>query len=196
MAPTAAVQNGGSVGKELSKAIDEIDVQLTLSKDILDKILERFHERMFFGLANDNQNMLMIPTFVTGVPDGSEQGTYLALDLGGTNLRVCEVILDGKGSFTMKQQKYKVSDELKRGKAKTLFTFIAQSVKTFLESESNTGSTSPNEELLLGFTFSFPCEQTAIDQGTLIKWTKGFDADDAIGHRLSSQPRQLIPALA
>jgi hexokinase len=184
MAPTTVQNGNGSVGQELSKAVDEIDVQLTLSKDVLEKILERFHERMFFGLANDNQNMLMIPTFVTGVPDGSEQGTYLALDLGGTNLRVCEVILDGKGSFTMKQQKYKVSDELKRGKAKTLFTFIAQSVKTFLESESNSGSPSSNEELLLGFTFSFPCEQTAIDQGTLIKWTKGFDADDAIGQEV------------
>lgn len=74
------------------------------------------------------------------------------------------------------------SDELKRGPSKALFTYIAQSVKTFLATESQTGQ--PNEELLLGFTFSFPVEQTAIDQGRLIKWTKGFDAEDAVGQEI------------
>lgn len=167
--------------KTLVQALDEVEKQLALPKDVLEAILHRFIDRMHHGLANDGQDMAMIPTFVTGVPDGSEEGTYLALDLGGTNLRVCEVILDGKGSFTMKQQKYKMSDEHKRGKAKDLFMFIAQCVKTFLEAESHTG---PSKELLLGFTFSFPVEQTAIDQGTLIKWTKGFDADDAVGQEV------------
>lgn len=47
--------------------------------------------------------------------------TFLALDLGGTNLRVCEVKLNSDNKFEMKQQKYKVSDELKEGQAKTLF---------------------------------------------------------------------------
>lgn len=29
---------------------------------------------------------------------------------------------------------------------------------------------------------SFPVEQTAIDSGTLLTWTKGFAAKNAIGH--------------
>lgn len=33
----------------------------------------------------------------------------------------------------------------------------------------------------LGFTFSFPVEQTAIDAGKLLTWTKGFSAKNAIG---------------
>lgn len=37
----------------------------------------------------------MIPTYVQHIPNGSEKGTFLALDLGGTNLRVCEVTLLG-----------------------------------------------------------------------------------------------------
>ena len=32
-------------------------------------------------------------TWVMGYPDGNETGTFLALDMGGTNLRVCEIIL-------------------------------------------------------------------------------------------------------
>lgn len=47
--------------------------------------------------------------------------TFLALDLGGTNLRVCKVELDGHNTFEIKQQKYKVSEELKQGDAGELF---------------------------------------------------------------------------
>lgn len=48
--------------------------------------------------------------------------TFLALDLGGTNLRVCEVRLEGNHKFSQKQQKYRVSDDLKEGEARTLFS--------------------------------------------------------------------------
>ncbi|KAJ7305442.1 hypothetical protein DFH08DRAFT_721231, partial [Mycena albidolilacea] len=34
----------------------------------------------------------------------------------------------------------------------------------------------------LGLTFSFPVEQTALDSGKIITWTKGFSAKRAIGN--------------
>lgn len=34
----------------------------------------------------------------------------------------------------------------------------------------------------LGLTFSFPVEQTALDSGVLLTWTKGFAAKNAIGN--------------
>lgn len=45
---------------------------------------------------------------VTGLPDGSEVGTFLALDLGGTNLRVCRVQLLGQGQVQVEQAKFRV----------------------------------------------------------------------------------------
>jgi hexokinase len=36
-------------------------------------------------------------------------------------------------------------------------------------------------KLDLGFTFSFPVKQTALERGTLINWTKGFSATGAAG---------------
>ena len=33
----------------------------------------------------------------------------------------------------------------------------------------------------MGFTFSFPVEQTAIDKGVLTTWTKGFTASGVVG---------------
>ena len=41
---------------------------------------------------------------------------------------------------------------------------------------------SGNEQsVLLGLTFSFPVEQTALDSGKILTWTKGFSAKNAIG---------------
>lgn len=52
----------------------------------------------------------------------ADSRTFLALDLGGTNLRVCEVKLEGNHKFSQKQQKYRVSEDLKEGEARTLFS--------------------------------------------------------------------------
>jgi hexokinase len=112
----------------------------------------------------------MIPSYIQQIPNGTEKGTFLALDLGGTNLRVCEVTLLGDSKWTMKQQKYKVSDALKVGEVTQLFDYIAGSVDHFL-TEIGTDA-SEDEKLHLGFTFSFPVLQTALAAGTLINWTK------------------------
>lgn len=36
--------------------------------------------------------------------------------------------------------------------------------------------------LPLGLTFSFPVEQTALNEGKILTWTKGFAAKNAVGH--------------
>lgn len=50
----------------------------------------------------------MNPTWVLGFPHGDEKGTYLALDMGGTNIRICEVTLSGDGNFDIIQSKYRM----------------------------------------------------------------------------------------
>ncbi|GAA93445.1 hypothetical protein E5Q_00086 [Mixia osmundae IAM 14324] len=166
----------------------ELERQFDLPKHELQKITDHFGWEYRQGLAHDSgakstepaQYLPMIPTFVSAVPDGSETGTFLALDLGGTNLRVCEIVLKGDGQFTNRQQKYKVSEELKTGTAVKLFDYIADSVDHFLN-EMDTQA-SADEKLYLGFTFSFPVIQTALNKGTLLNWTKGFTASGAAGN--------------
>lgn len=119
----------------------------------------------------------MIPSFVTGRPTGDEQGKYLALDLGGTNLRVCEFELKGNGEHSVHQQKYVVAEELKTGEMRHLCDFIADCVDNFV---SEYGSSHATEPLQLGFTFSFAVNQTAINRGTLMHWTKGFNCSGAV----------------
>lgn len=42
--------------------------------------------------------------------------------------------------------------------------------------------TSTSPDIPLGLTFSFPVEQTALGSGTILTWTKGFSAKNAVGH--------------
>jgi hexokinase len=175
--------------KDAQEVFDLIDHQFSISNDVLVELTKAFLDEFKTGLSTYNQPMAMIPSFVTAVPDGTETGTFLALDLGGTNLRVCEVVLNGDKTFSLVQQKYKVSDKLKSGEATALFDYLADSVDAFLTTHATTEYASPNEENLpvqgdvhLGLTFSFPVEQTALGSGKILTWTKGFSAKNAIGN--------------
>ncbi|KAJ3872449.1 hypothetical protein F5051DRAFT_339339 [Lentinula edodes] len=180
--------------------LTSLDAQFTLPPALLTDLTHAFLREINLGLKAYGEDMAMVPSFITGVPDGSETGTFLALDLGGTNLRVCQVTLNGDKTFKLRQQKYKVSEGLKTGEAGVLFDYLADSVDAFLtmhppESPESPTSLSPPldpnpnpnpnaipDVLPLGLTFSFPVEQTALGAGTILTWTKGFSAKNAIGH--------------
>ncbi|KXN86325.1 Glucokinase [Leucoagaricus sp. SymC.cos] len=172
--------------KSASELYEHIGAQFQLSDTQLVELTKSFLHEFKLGLEGYGQAMAMIPTFVTGVPDGTEKGTFLALDLGGTNLRVCEVALHGDKTFTLRQQKYRVTEALKTGEATALFDYLADSVDAFLTTESSVDytsqSTNPPDVIHLGLTFSFPVEQTALDSGKILTWTKGFSARNAIGN--------------
>lgn len=111
-----------------------------------------------------------------GFPDGHESGTYLALDMGGTNLRVCEItLLEEKGEFDIVQSKYKMPEELKTGEGDDLWEYIADCIQQFLEYHHETEDLMEVDKIPIGFTFSFPATQNFIDHGILQRWTKGFD---------------------
>ena len=57
------------------------------------------------------------------------------------------------------------------GPGEDLFLFLAECIKTFLEKYNLTA----NESLPLGFTFSFPMTQQALNIGLLVNWTKVTD---------------------
>ena len=61
-----------------------------------------------------------------------------------------------------------------------LFDFIAEALANFVATEGDGFHPAPGRLRELGFTFSFPVWQTSIASGTLIKWTKGFNIEDAV----------------
>lgn len=138
----------------------------------------------------------MLPAFVFGWPTGDEVGSYLALDLGGTNLRVCHVELKGKGQFEVTQTKFRLTDEQKQIEGQELFDFCAECLHTFIKDHFGSGDEGEEvileEDIALGFTFSYPMEQDAIDHGKLVRWTKGFGNPNTEGNDCAAMFRKSL----
>jgi hexokinase len=127
-------------------------------------------------------DLKMLPSFVTVLPTGKESGTVYALDLGGTNFRVLRVVLTGDGSEPKTDAKsFALQPSHMTGCAEgDLFPFLAQCIQETV-TDLEGGLPTADAPIPLGFTFSFPTEQSALNQGTLIQWTKGFNAGKCVG---------------
>lgn len=161
-----------------------------LCDDMLESITERMEKEMHKGLGKDTNKcakVKMLPSFVQALADGSEKGTFLALDLGGTNFRVLLVKLEHGEKPEMDSQIYKMPEEVITGPGDKLFDHIAKCMAEFL-----TRLNMQHVKLPVGFTFSFPCEQDRIDTARLISWTKGFSADGVEGKDVVSMLRNAI----
>ena len=78
----------------------------------------------------------------------------------------------------------------------TLFSFLAKQLGDFVkEHHADHFLEDKEHHLQLGFTFSFPVDQRAVNKGYLIRWTKGFDIPDAIGKDVCALLQGEIDAL-
>ncbi|XVF73903.1 hypothetical protein PTKIN_Ptkin13bG0018100 [Pterospermum kingtungense] len=136
------------------------------------------------GLAVDGgSDLQMILSYVDSLPTGNEKGLFYALDLGGTNFRVLRVQLGGKDERVIATEFEQVSipQQLMFATSDELFDFIASVLENFAQKEDGKFHLPPGRKREIGFTFSFPVKQTAIDSGILIKWTKGFAVSGTAG---------------
>lgn len=178
-----------ATAQQLSDAVDSICKEFEVDADKLDELTAYFIELMEQGLKpiedkTTDKGLPMIPSFVTGTPNGTEQGILLAADLGGTNFRVCSVTLNGDHTYSMEQMKSKIPDELLEDENVTsdqLFGYLARRTLTFLKKYHPEYLDKNDEPLKLGFTFSYPVDQTSLNSGNLIRWTKGFSIKDTVG---------------
>lgn len=69
-----------------------------------------------------------------GFPTGKETGSFLTIDLGGTNLRVCWITLPGNGNkATVVQDSYRLPNAIKTGQAEDLWGLVTQFLGDFIE---------------------------------------------------------------
>ncbi len=138
-------------------------------------MIAAFHDEMARGLRGDPSSLKMLPAFID-VPTGRESGTFLALDLGGTNFRVLRVELPGGGGEPLiASERFRLETEHISLHADALFGAVARFIRHFLESHVGSGA------YPMGFTFSFPIRQERIDRGELIHWNKGWSVDGVVG---------------
>uniref|UniRef100_A0A8C4PY30 Phosphotransferase n=1 Tax=Eptatretus burgeri TaxID=7764 RepID=A0A8C4PY30_EPTBU len=165
-----------------------------LDRSVLEDVMLRLRREMEKGLhvhTNMEASVKMLPTYVRSTPDGSEVGDFLALDLGGTNIRVMVVKTgtDEVGTWKVetKVQVYSIPKDTMTGTAEMLFGFVAECIANFLEKHNM-----KERKLPLGFTFSFPVKHQDLDKGILMKWTKGFKASGAEGNDIVNLLREAI----
>lgn len=158
--------------------IREICKDLILTDEQCRKIMEKLTEDINKGLSKDKHDEAVVKcytTYVQDLPNGTEKGNFLALDLGGTNFRVLLITLDGQ-NFDMKSKIYAIPQSLMLGTGTQLFDHIAQCLALFVKDLKL-----ENEVLPLGFTFSFPLVQEGLTEGRLVRWTKGFNCSGVVG---------------
>ncbi|XP_023791605.1 hexokinase-3 isoform X1 [Cyanistes caeruleus] len=160
------------------REVDEVLAPLRLSHADLQKVQALMREEMERGLCketNASASVRMLPTYVSHTPDGTEQGDFLALDLGGTNFRVLVVRVTEEG-ISMASEIYVIPVAIMQGTGNELFDHIIDCIMDF-----QTKQNLVTERLPLGFTFSFPCQQVGLDKALLLTWTKGFSASGCVG---------------
>lgn len=125
----------------------------------------------------------MLPSYL-GKPSGQETGDYMALDFGGTNVRVLLVRLKGKEGYEIISQKslplrdplagYDLTSPV--ATAEELFDFLAVQLGSLV---------SPGRIYPLGHTFSFPSLQSDLNSARLITWTKEIKTHSVEGQDIN-----------
>lgn len=115
---------------------------------------------------------------------------------------MCSVTLHGNQSFSLQQSKVAVPRSLMEAKTATeLFSFLAKQIEAFLVAhhsdhfEKHKENPVAEEFFDLGFTFSFPVNQIGINKGNLMRWTKGYDIEEAIGKDVCELLQRELDAL-
>ncbi|KAI1002858.1 Glucokinase [Podosphaera aphanis] len=195
----------------LEEAARRVAAEFEVPDEKIRKIVDEFIFELRQGLEENDTMISQIPSYVTVIPNGTEKGLYLAVDLGGTNFRVCSIQLNGDTTFDIIQSKGKIPAELKVAKtAKDLFSFLAKQIENFLKEHHeeryatnirrrqtlSTFEGYKDEHIFrLGFTFSFPVYQSGINKGKLMRWTKGFDIPGAVNQDVCALLQQEIDSL-
>uniref|UniRef100_A0A8C8A266 Hexokinase-2 n=1 Tax=Oryzias sinensis TaxID=183150 RepID=A0A8C8A266_9TELE len=175
-----------------SVQVDQFLQQFMVSDQAVMDLSLRFRREMDKGLCRDTNPtaaVKMLPTFVRSTPDGTEQGEFLSLDLGGSNFRVLlvRVKADGEQKVEMENKIYAIPEHIMRGCGSGLFDHVVDCLANFMEMKGI-----KNKKLPLGFTFSFPCLQTQLDESVLLSWTKGFKLSGVEGKDVVSLLRAAI----
>ncbi|KAM6056489.1 hexokinase-3 [Chlamydotis macqueenii] len=170
-------QNEGAACSPVRQALLALTIPLETLRAVKSRMLQAMHE----GLScqtHAQASMPMLPTYLCSMPDGTEKGDLLVVELCQNHVRTLWVTLLGDGNQSP-QVMYKIFDlpaNVMQGKGEELFDFIAQRVRLFL-----VDIRSPQHRLPLGFVFPFSCRQTRLDKAELVSWSKGFSCSDVEG---------------
>ncbi|CAH1763097.1 6402_t:CDS:2 [Entrophospora sp. SA101] len=105
------------------------------ASELIDKFLSSYIHQKEKTIAEETENYplpgyMMVPSYISRLPTGSETGIYLAMGLSGTTLKLTVVKLLSRGETEIEHDReLKIPDDLKVGTVDNLFDWIALNVK-------------------------------------------------------------------
>lgn len=164
--------------------VSKIIEPLLLNDDKLRKIKQTFNSEIEAALNERPSSLQCENTYIPELPNGSESGDFLALDLGGTNFRIMIVELKNSKIVFEHFKYYHIEDEIRVSDGAKIYDFLAECLFNFLHIEAEVHQfleTRNLKYLPLGFTFSFPMKQHSLNSAELVTWTKTFNCRDVVG---------------
>ncbi|MCS2478608.1 hexokinase [Bacteroides faecis] len=144
-----------------------------LDNEQLKVIACSFRDKIEEGLKTENAEIQCIPTFIT--PQTTHiNGKSLVLDLGGTNYRVAIVDFNKAAPTVHPNNGWKKDMSIMKSAGYTreeLFKELADMIVGIKR----------EEEIPIGYCFSYPAESVPGGDAKLLRWTKGVDIKEMIG---------------
>lgn len=144
-----------------------------LDNEQLKAIVCSFRDKTEEGLKTENAEIQCIPTFIT--PKTTHiKGKSLVLDLGGTNYRVAIVDFDRETPAVHPNNGWKKDMSIMKSVGYTreeLFKELADMIIGIKR----------EEEMPIGYCFSYPTESIPGGDARLLRWTKGVDIREMVG---------------
>ncbi|OAG37397.1 hypothetical protein AYO21_08363 [Fonsecaea monophora] len=193
-----SASNGSPPPDDLEHELDAFVQPLLIDDNVVHSLAYKF-SKVYGELALCSEEQFL-PTPVTKLPTGHETGQFLAIDVGGTNLRVAFIELLGDAEELLPtaneversretirnaqrprvrrtlEKAWPIGEHLKMDKTEDLFAWIGDCIAEVVGDRltSDMGKVDVPDELPMGITFSFPMMQTELSAATLMPMGKGF----------------------
>lgn len=146
------------------RSLDDLSLEVQglfeeqLQTDSLLAISQKLQTQLREGLISSSQCML--PSHHYNLPSGQETGIYLALEVGGSNLQMALVELQGQevynGRFRVSRiQRSPIEANVKELDGQAFFDWIAQKLEDMLDGNADSHEC-PGKPLQMGLAWSFP----------------------------------------
>ena len=150
-----------------------------LDNEQLKGIAHAFREKVEEGLNKNNAEIQCIPTFI--LPKATDvKGKALVLDLGGTNYRVAIVDFSTEKPIIYPNNGWKKDMSIMKSPGYTREELFKELADLIVEIKRE-------EEMPIGYCFSYPTESIPGGDARLLRWTKGVDIREMVG-QLGGKP--------
>ena len=144
-----------------------------LDNEQLKGIAHAFREKVEEGLNKNNAEIQCIPTFI--LPKATDvKGKAFVLDLGGTNYRVAIVDFSTEKPIIYPNNGWKKDMSIMKSPGYTREELFKELADLIVEIKRE-------EEMPIGYCFSYPTESIPGGDARLLRWTKGVDIREMVG---------------